>query len=62
LNHSLTFIPEVYHGIVEMKHLSEEEWEAISEELPSKEEPLLQKFIHGRKDLIAEEKKQRSGK
>lgn len=45
-----------------MTRLQDEEWEDISKDLPDKDEPFLQKYLRGRDALIAEEKKQRSGK
>jgi adenosine deaminase CECR1 len=42
--------------------LQDDEWAEISEGLPAIEEPFLQKYIQGREGLIAQEKKQRSGK
>jgi adenosine deaminase CECR1 len=45
-----------------MARLPDEEWESISQDLPDKDEPFLQKYLHGRDALIVEEKKQRSGK
>lgn len=44
-----------------MPRLLDEEWEGLSQDLPSQDEPFLQKYLHGRDALIAEEKKQRSG-
>jgi adenosine deaminase CECR1 len=44
-----------------MSRLPDEEWEIISQDLPGIDEPFLQKYLHGRNALIAEEKKQRSG-
>lgn len=41
---------------------TEEEWEAVSQELPSSEDVFIQKYIKGREALIAEEQKKRSGK
>ncbi|KAF7514751.1 hypothetical protein G7054_g15036 [Neopestalotiopsis clavispora] len=40
---------------------SSEEWEEISQTIPSTDEPFLQKYIDGRDALIAQEAKQRSG-
>ena len=41
--------------------MTQEEWEEISQELPKREDPVLQKYLHGREALIAQEHKQRSG-
>jgi hypothetical protein len=41
--------------------ISNEEWEEVAAGIPSKSEPFIGKFVSGRKALIAEEKKQRSG-
>jgi hypothetical protein len=40
---------------------SSEEWEEISQTIPSTDEPFLQKYIDSRDALIAQEAKQRSG-
>ncbi len=45
-----------------MTCLSDEEYAELAEGLPDKDLPFLQKYLHGREALIAEEKKQRSGK
>lgn len=45
-----------------MPRLSEIEWQEFSQELPSKDEPFLQQYLHGRDALIGQEKNQRSGK
>jgi adenosine deaminase CECR1 len=42
--------------------MPEDEWEKVAQEIPSKEEPFIGKYISGREALIAEEKKQRSGR
>lgn len=42
--------------------MTQEEWEEISQELPKSEDAVLQKYIHGREALIAQEQKQRSGR
>lgn len=39
---------------------TEEEWDEISQTIPSAEEPFFQKYIQGREALIAQEAKQRS--
>jgi adenosine deaminase CECR1 len=38
-----------------------EEWEEISQTVPTHDEPFIQKYIEGREALIAQENKQRSG-
>lgn len=45
-----------------LSNMSNEEWEEIAQTVPSKDEPFIQKYMTGREALIAEEKKQRSGK
>ena len=45
-----------------MPAFTEEEWADISEEIPKVEDPFIQKYLDGRAALIAEEKKQRTGK
>ncbi|KAF7560882.1 hypothetical protein G7046_g3254 [Stylonectria norvegica] len=40
--------------------LSNEEWEEVSQDIPSLSEPFLQKYIDGRANLIAQERKTRS--
>jgi len=50
-----------------VKHLEwpsrmpEEEWEEVSQGIPGKEEPFIQKYYDGQAQLIEQEKKQRSG-
>ncbi|CAK7208478.1 hypothetical protein SCUCBS95973_000116 [Sporothrix curviconia] len=39
---------------------TDEEWEAISQELPATKDAFIQKYINGREALIAEEQKKRS--
>lgn len=41
---------------------TEEEWEEISQEIPTEDEAVLQNYLAGRKSLIDEEGKKRSGK
>jgi adenosine deaminase CECR1 len=41
--------------------LSTEEWEEISQTIPSVDEPFIQKYVEGRDALISQENKQRSG-
>jgi hypothetical protein len=38
-----------------------EEWDEISQTVPSENEPFIQKYLDGREALIAQENKQRSG-
>jgi adenosine deaminase CECR1 len=45
-----------------MPSFLDEEWSEISQEVPSLDEPFIQKYLHGRDALIVEEKKLRSGK
>lgn len=40
--------------------LSNEDWEDISQEIPSRDEPFIQKFLSGRDSLIKQEKTTRS--
>jgi adenosine deaminase CECR1 len=42
--------------------MRDDEWEEVAQELPSKDQPFLQAYVHGREALIAQEKKLRSGK
>lgn len=44
-----------------LSHMSKEEWEELSQTIPSKGDSFIQKYMTGREALIAEEKKQRSG-
>lgn len=41
--------------------MSSEEWDEISQTIPAKDDPFLQKYLSGRDALIAQEKKQRYG-
>ncbi len=45
-----------------MASLPDDEWEELAQDLPAKDEPFIQKYIGGRDALIAQEKKQRSGR
>ncbi len=42
--------------------IPEEEWEAISQGIPAKDEPFIERYLGGREALILQEKKQRSGR
>lgn len=44
-----------------LSNMSKEEWEELSQTIPSKDDAFIQKYMTGREALIAEEKKQRSG-
>ena len=41
--------------------IPEEDWKEIEQEIPSKEEPFIKKYLDGQAALISQEKKQRSG-
>jgi hypothetical protein len=41
--------------------MPEEDWEEVSQGIPSKEDSFIQKYIAGQQQLIEQEKKQRSG-
>jgi len=41
--------------------MADDEWAEVSEGLPAKDEPFINKYLMGREALIAQEKKQRSG-
>ncbi|KUJ18130.1 adenosine deaminase family protein-like protein [Mollisia scopiformis] len=40
--------------------MAEEEWAEVSQDIPAKDEPFINKFLSGREALIAQEKQQRS--
>jgi len=42
--------------------LPDEIWEEFKQEVPTKEEPFIKKYMEGQASLIAQEQKQRSGK
>jgi hypothetical protein len=42
--------------------IPEEDWKEIEQGIPSKDEPFIKKYLDGQAALIAQEKKQRSGK
>lgn len=41
--------------------MDNETWDEISQTIPPKNDPFIQKYLSGRDTLIAEEKKQRYG-
>jgi adenosine deaminase CECR1 len=41
--------------------MPEDEWEEVSQDLPAKDDPFINKYLLGRSALIDQEKKQRSG-
>ena len=41
--------------------MPEDEWEEVSQDIPKKDEPFINKYLLGRDALIDQEKKQRSG-
>ena len=41
---------------------TDEEWESVTQEMPGAEDAVIQQYLNGRKKLIAEEHKKRSGK
>lgn len=41
--------------------MDHETWKEISQTIPAKDDPFVQKYLSGRDALIAEEKKQRYG-
>lgn len=43
-------------------HIPDEDWEEVSQGVPSKDEPFISKYLQGREALVDQEKKQRSGK
>lgn len=43
------------------KKFTDEEWAEISQEIPKEDDAVLQKYLEGRENLIAQENKQRSG-
>jgi len=45
-----------------MLAFTEEEWEEVAQEIPSRDEPVIQKYLEGRQSLVNEEGKERSGK
>lgn len=45
-----------------MSGITDEEWEEISQEIPGRDEPVIQKYLEGRQSLIDEEGKERSGR
>jgi adenosine deaminase CECR1 len=42
--------------------MPDDEWAEVLEGIPAKDEPFINKYLDGREALIAQEKKQRSGK
>jgi len=42
--------------------MPEDEWEEVEQGIPAKDEPFINKYLAGRDALIAQEKKQRSGR
>ena len=42
--------------------MPEDEWEEVLQGVPSSDEPFINKYLEGQASLIAQEKKQRSGK
>lgn len=42
--------------------MAEDEWAEISQDIPAKDEPFIKQYLSGQEALIAQEKKQRSGK
>jgi hypothetical protein len=44
-----------------MPRLSDDEWAELAQDLPSRDDPFLKKYLQGREALIADEHKQRSG-
>jgi adenosine deaminase CECR1 len=42
--------------------MPEDEWEEVEQGIPAKDEPFIHKYLAGRDALIAQEKKQRSGR
>lgn len=45
-----------------MPAFTDEEWEEVSQELPAKDDVVIQKYLEGRQALIDEEGKKRSGR
>lgn len=45
-----------------MLAFTEEEWEEVAQEIPSRDEPVIKKYLEGRQSLVDEEGKERSGK
>jgi adenosine deaminase CECR1 len=42
--------------------MPDDEWAEVVQGVPAKDEPFIKKYLDGREALIAQEKKQRSGK
>lgn len=42
--------------------MAEDEWAEIAQDIPAKDEPFIKQYLFGQEALIAQEKKQRSGK
>jgi adenosine deaminase CECR1 len=47
---------------VSPSRMPEDEWEEVEQGIPAKDEPFINKYLAGRDALIAQEKKQRSGR
>lgn len=45
-----------------MGGFTDEDWAAVSQELPTAEDAVIKQYLKGRQNLIAEEQKKRSGK
>jgi len=42
--------------------MAEEDWEEVSQGIPSTEEPFVKQYLEGQKKLVEQEKTQRSGR
>lgn len=51
----------VYGGKKKRMPFTNEEWDEVSQTIPKRGDPFVQKYLEGRDALISEEAKQRSG-